>query len=270
MDADARRALAAACDDNEAAAMSDLFAAAPAATRRVLGLEVRPVLGGTALLAPATGTAFFNRVIGLGVHATVTRSQVEALVERHRHADRPLMIHVNPCCAPPELPTWLTDAGLAHRSTWAVKYRDVPQAVPAVEHDLSVVEVDDRLRSVFAETFCTGYGMPDEWSPLFTGIVGRPGWRNYLAFSGKEPISTASSFRHGRTVWLGNAATLPAHRGRRAHLVLLGRRINDALGTGATLFTGETWHAGPRQYNSAHAGHSRVGLAVAYDRLNFQ
>lgn len=266
MDEHSRRTLAAACDDNEAAAMSDLFTAAPPPARRALGLEVRPVLDGTALLA----TAFFNRVIGLGVHTRVTQSQVETVVDQLRSPDAPPMIHANPYCAPAELPTWLVGAGLSRPSTWSIKYRNLPDPVPPVDHELVVVEVNKRLRSVFAETFCVGYGMPDEWAPIFTGIVGRPGWRNYLAYAGGDPVSTASSFRHGRTEWLGNAATVPEHRGSRAHRVLLGRRINDALGDNGRLFTGETWHAGPQQYNSAHVGHTKVGLSVAYDRPNFR
>lgn len=123
---------------------------------------------------------------------------------------------------------------------------------------------------MFAETFCIGYGIPDEWSPLLEGVVGRRGWRNYLAFLGNEPVSTASSYFNGPTIWLGNASTVPAHRNRGAHRLLLSARINDAQADGATTFTAETWQAGAQQYNSAHVGHSRVGLSTVYNRLNFQ
>lgn len=97
--------------------MSDLFAAAPASLRRALNMEVHSVLGATALIAPGTQTAFYNRLIGLGVYSPVSRSDVVSVLEKYYGSGCPFMVHVNLCCAPEKLPSWLSALGLIHHST---------------------------------------------------------------------------------------------------------------------------------------------------------
>ena len=53
-------------DLNEAAALSDVIAAMPTRVARDYGACVRTFGGATAVAIPGTGTAFFNRAIGLG------------------------------------------------------------------------------------------------------------------------------------------------------------------------------------------------------------
>lgn len=73
-------------DAIEAAAFKDLYAAAPEPLARALGLRVAEIAGATLLLAPGIPQPVFNRAIGLGVHASVTQPDLDALIAAFRAA----------------------------------------------------------------------------------------------------------------------------------------------------------------------------------------
>ena len=111
----------------------------------------------------------------------------------------------------------------------AFELGDEPTEPPATE--LRVEETQDA--DAFALTLVEGYGMPAEAQGLFPPLVGLPGWRCFLAWSGDEPAGCGALYVEGRLAWLGMAATRPSHRRRGAQIALLLARIEAARALGA-------------------------------------
>jgi hypothetical protein len=116
-----------------------------------------------------------------------------------------------------------------------------PGALGPVATRLRVVEVDVADAEIFGKTLSAAYGMSEGLAPWSAALVGRPGWRCYLACDGEVPVGTAAlHLMRGGIAWLGAAATLPTQRRRGAQRALIARRIADASGAGATLLVSET------------------------------
>ena len=75
---------------------------------------------------------------------------------------------------------------------------------------------------------------------MFPPLVGLPGWRCFLAWSGDEPAGCGALYVEGRLAWLGMAATRPSHRRRGAQIAILLARIEAARALGADAVYTET------------------------------
>lgn len=124
--------------------------------------------------------------------------------------------------------------------TRSVKLTRPPGALVPVETPLRIVEVDGAQADVFGKTLCAATGMPEGMAPWNAALVGRPGWRCYLACDGDVPVGTAALFLDGDVAWLGAAGTLPTQRRRGGQRALIARRIADASAAGAKLLVSET------------------------------
>lgn len=127
-----------------------------------------------------------------------------------------------------------------HPRTRSVKLTRPPGTIFPVDTPLRIVEVDAAQADVFGKTLCAAYGMPDGMAPWNAGLVGRPGWRCYLACDRDVPVGTAALFLDGDVAWLGAAATLPTQRRRGGQRALIARRIADASAAGAKVLVSET------------------------------
>ncbi|MFJ6571128.1 hypothetical protein ACIQNU_27310 [Streptomyces sp. NPDC091292] len=262
-------------DANEIAALTDWAASLDPGTAAEFG--VRTELFGTALavLAPGTETVFFNRVVGLSVLQEPSRTLVHDIADFYRDAGARCMVHTPASNPDDELPAWLGEEGMEPQGEW-ITLRRGTENPPPPDTDLRVRTVGPSDATSFAETLCTGYGMPDEWAPLYEGLVGRPGWRHYMAWDGDLPVATASLFLHGTSVphgtsaWCGNSGTLRRYRRRGAHTALSRLRLKDGLAEGASLFTGETWQQRQRaRPNQSLKNHTRDGWQEVYHRVNY-
>jgi hypothetical protein len=257
-------------DSNEIDAVTSWVATMEPSAVRQFGVRVERAAGALALFVPGTGTAFHNRVLGLGVTQEATRPLVRQWVGEYRRLETGFMVHVAPYARPGLLADWLADEGLEHGSNWFVMHRD-DQPVPPREQE-SPITVRAAARSdadAFAETLCSGYGMPAEWAPLYRGFVGHEPWRHFVALDGDQVVGTSSMFHNGQNAWLGNSATLPRYRKRGVQTALNGERLRVGLAEHHTAFTGETWEPGRRQDNQSLRNHLRDGWVRAYVRHNY-
>jgi hypothetical protein len=206
-----------------------------------------------------------NRVIGLGVAQAARHETLEAMVAGYRAAGlKRFGVQLAPSAAPSELREWLAALGLLVTSRWAKLWRD---ASPPPVHrlcPLRVAAVERADAEVFGKCTCAAYGMPAPLAPWCASIVGRSGWRAYLAWDGSEPVAAASLRVAGETAWLGMDATLPSHRTRGAQSALIERRIKDAAAAGARLLVAET-----AEDSGSFRNYSQAGFQLAYLRDNF-
>ncbi|WP_432251759.1 hypothetical protein [Streptomyces sp. HNM1019] len=261
------RARARETDANEIAALRDWLAALDPGVAAEFGVRAESFGDAFAVLAPGTETVFFNRVVGLSVLQRPSRTLVRDIADFFRGADARFMVHVPEEAARTELPDWLGEEGLEPQGEWITLRRGADPAPPP-STDLRVESVGPSQATHFAETLCTGYGMPDEWAPLYEGLVGRPGWRHYMAWDGALPVATASIFLQCARAWCGNSGTLRRYRHRGAHTALSRLRLKDGLDAGCASFTGETWQR-PGLPNQSLRNHTRDGWQEVYRRLNY-
>ena len=256
-------------DAHEAAALADIVKALPAEVAEAFGAEIHTIDGATAPLLAATDSAFFNRVIGLGVFRPASRGGVERIAGLYKERGTTFMVHVNPYAAPSAIPRWLAEAGLSAEPDWVTIARGAEPAGPVDTGAFRIEPALDHQADLFATTLCGGYGMPDEWAPLWRGIVGRERWMNWLLWDGDVAAATGSLFVDDGQARLCNGTTLPSYRRRGIHQLFLRYRIRAGLAAGCTLFTGETWKGGAERVNPARRSHARNEIRTAYVRRNY-
>src|SRR4051812_38491004 len=103
-------------------AWTDMVRAAPAPLAAGLGLEVRAIGDGTALVAPRMDAPEFNRVMGLGLTRAATEAEVEAAVAIYRPLGlKAASFQLSPMAQPQAaLQNWLSTRGLQRRPLdWA-------------------------------------------------------------------------------------------------------------------------------------------------------
>lgn len=251
---------------NEAAAQADIVAALPPRAARELGAEVLDIEGAVAISVAATGTAFFNRVIGLGALTTTTADRIMTAVAFFRARSTPFMLHFDDSEDYDEFWPLLADQGFTPERNWVILARDDS---PTTERPSRAVrEVRSDEATLFGATVCAGYGMPDEWAPLFSALVGRPRWEHFFALDdGSAPIATGSVFLSDRVAWHGNAGTLPRARRLGAHSSISATRVTRCAAAGLCS-TGETWQEDERVRNSSLHNHLRFGWREVGVRRN--
>jgi hypothetical protein len=256
-------------DANKIAAMTSWISAMDSRVVKDFGVRAELLGGALALFMPATDSALFNRVIGLGVTRQASHALVRRIVQEYRRLGTSFMIHLAPYARPAELPSWLAEEGLEHGSDWLILYRDsTPAAARNRPSPVTVTRATSGHAELFAETLCTGYGMPIEWAPLYQGFVGHEPWRHYLAFNGNQAVGTSSLLMNGSMVYLGNSTTLPGHRKRGVQTTLNGERLRQGLAAQCTAFTVDTWRPTAQEPNQSLRNHISDGFDITYIRRN--
>jgi GNAT superfamily N-acetyltransferase len=246
-------------------AAADQLRAAPDELRARLQLGLASSDGALMLRLERVDLLQLNRVIGLGVSQPARRATLEAMIAGYRAAGlKRFGVQLAPDAAPPELREWLAALGLSVTSRWAKLWRD---ASPPLVHRLCPLRVSAVERAdaeLFGKVTCAAYGMPAPLAPWCASIVGRPGWRAYLAWDGGDAVAAASLRVDRESAWLGLDATLPSHRTRGAQSALIERRIKDAAAAGARLLVAETGEA-----TGSFRNYTQAGFQLAYLRENF-
>lgn len=254
-------------DATEAAAMRDLYAAAPSA----FGMSSVQVGATTVLLAPRLPHAFFNRAIGLGVAQPAGESDLDDVAAVFDEAGiREYWIHVSPASRPALLTAWLEQRGYAlpPRRSWAQFLRPT-DSVPVAQTTLTVRPAVRAEADAVGCIVCTVYGLPDSLADWFTAIVGRPRWQVCVAEHDGRPVAIGALFVDGERGWLGIGATLPEFRQRGAQSALLAARIEAARQAGCRIVTTETGEAVSDEPNPSLANIRRAGFQQGASRLNF-
>jgi hypothetical protein len=254
----------------EREAYRDLFRAVPAGLAARYGLETAEVGGATCTVAAALGVglSMFNRAVGLGVEAAARGADLEAIVAWFAARSAVLHVQVAPPAAAAGLDGMLARSGCEPAYGWMKFVRGLER--PAEERSslkVRVVEADEA--GAFASVVSTGFAMPAGIAGWPAALVGRDGWRCYLAWDGDEPAGAAGLFVSEGTAWFGFGSVPPAHRGKGAQRALFAARIQDACDLGCELLVTETGERQPGKPGFSYENILASGFREAYLRPGF-
>jgi GNAT superfamily N-acetyltransferase len=253
----------------EREAWVDLYNAAPDHLRSLIGIRVEQIGTAAALVLSTIDYPDFNRLIGLGVDEPATEEILDHFLELYRAAGiRKFLIHLAPNARPAILRDWLIARGLVPSRRWAKAYRE-PDSVEQIQTNLRIAPVGLAGSGSFGRTVCAGFGMPDSLAPWTAALVGRPGWRQFVALEGDQPVGTGALYLRNHAGWLGIGATRPSHRRRGAQGALMARRIEEGFNAGCELLVTETAEDLPEKPNPSFHNMMRTGFQLAYMRENF-
>jgi hypothetical protein len=105
--------------------------------------------------------------------------------------------------------------------------------------------------------------------PWMEARIGLPGWRHYVAYSGRTPAAVGALFVQDGVARLLDGVTVSMFRRRGAQAALISRRLADGLEMGCRHFTSETSPPLPRKPQVSYRNLLRAGFEVAYVRANY-
>lgn len=250
-------------------AWGDFYRAASAASVEACGLQVAEIGGAVATMAAAVDVLALNRVLGIGVKQPATESEIDEIIRLFTERRVPrFFVQVSPVAAPDDLPRMLEDRGFRHYNNWVRLYRDV-SAPPDVKTDLAVRRIDEEDAAAFGRIVAESFGWGDQISGWIGDLVGKLGWRHYMAFDGDTPVATGAMRVAGEYAWLDFAATLSDHRKRGAQGAILARRIRDAATQGCRYVLVETAEQTAEKEVPSYRNMLRFGFTEAYVRPNY-
>jgi len=254
----------------ERQACRDIVASAPAAWADRAGLRHERLGSADLFLLAAVPIGHFNRLVGLGVETPASEAMLDSALARFAAADiGEFFIHLSPGAQPAALPGWLAARGLVpHRRAWAKLWRD-DSPPPTNPTTLRIAEVGPDRAADFALAACEGLGLPPALRPWRAALVGRPGWRTYVAYDGSVPAASGALYCRDGVGWLGVGATIPAWRRKGAQGALISRRVADAIAAGCRDIVADTTEPAPGEPSPAYANMLRNGFRVAYSRPNY-
>ncbi|WP_088347717.1 MULTISPECIES: hypothetical protein [Rhodomicrobium] len=258
----------------EREAMLALYASADAQNREALGLDCATLDTAGLLAARKLPVSVFNRAIGLGAGQAATQDALLAAIAWMRSHGAPAsVLQIAPVAMPPELQSWIAAAGLKPQGTgWAKLWR---RSSTVAEHglatSLTVREIGEAHAADFGAVVAGGFGMPAMSAGWFAGVIGKPGFKSYLAYDGETPVASGVLYVEGDWGWIGFGATLADARRRGAQNALLARRIRDGLAMGARTLVAETGQPAPGEEDRhpSYRNLRRAGFETAYVRLNY-
>lgn len=226
----------------EAEAMADLYRAAPPALAEALGLRVEAFGDGVALVAARIDAAEFNRAFAFGLERPADPGLIDRAVALYAPLGLKLArLQPSPAAEPQAaLERRGIELGLPPRGTWTKFARPADRPAPEITTSLRIAEAAPDEAAAFGETVAAGFGMPPPLAPWLAAVVGRPGWRAYIAWDGDRPVGGAALFLGEDYGWLGIGAVLPEARRRGGQGALMARRLADTARAGKAWAVTET------------------------------
>ena len=240
----------------EAAAVADAFGAD----------AVRLGGGAVCAVAPRLEEVAINRVIGLGISEPVSDDVLDRIADVYgsvRHS-----IALAPAARPAGVAAMLRERGYEPAHAW-VKFARAAAEPPPPQTGLRIERIGPERAQAFTAVLAAGFEIPQSVTAMLAHLPGRPGWSWYLAHDGEVPVACGALFVHGRHGWLGQAATLPAHRRRGAQSALIANRIGAARAAGADVVVTETGEIVDDRPTISYRNILRAGFAAAYLRPNY-
>jgi hypothetical protein len=253
---------------SERDAGADFWAAAPEVVRARFGLEHRRLGDAALLLAPGLdGSLMFNRLLGWGSGPRSREADIDDGIAAFGGAGvRTWAVQIAPGLA--DLAALAATRGLVpHPRAW-VRFARGPEAPAAVATTLVVRPVEAREAAAFGATLVRGFGMPEALAPWAAALVGRDGWRCFLAWDGPAPVGTGALRLGDGLGWLGFGATLREARGRGGQGAMLAARIAAGLAAGCRGFVTETGRPLPGEDAPSLRNIERAGFRQVYERPN--
>ncbi|MGO6949660.1 hypothetical protein [Rhizobium johnstonii] len=253
----------------EAAAWSDMVAAAPIATSKLLGLRCHKTDNATMLAASAVPRTPFNRCFALGSDWHRNNKEVaEAMTWLRCHAAPGWVFQLDPDELGTAASVIKREGMVASGQGWA-KFQWMgpwPGAERTPDIEIEAVS-DDAMASDFADLVLAGFGFPSEAAPWFAELARRGGWSAYIAYVDGKPAGAGAVFCKLQQAWLGIDTTLTTFRRRGLQLALIERRLRDsnpqfAIAETALPQSSELDGASYRNY-------SKSGFLNTYNSMNF-
>jgi GNAT superfamily N-acetyltransferase len=255
----------------EAEMLAEVAAAAGPELSQRLGLRLLRPGSAVALAARRLDVPMLNRVVGLGLREPVSAALVESIDALYRGAGVRYLVQVSPAVRAANqalLRSSLEARSLVRGDNWTKLIRDVaPPREARTDLRISLASTDHA--GAVGEVLNAGFGTLPELGQLLARLVGRPGWRHYLAWDGQQPVAVGALFVRGQIGALEGAATLPTHRGRGAQSTLMARRIAEAAALGCRWLIAETGEETPDQPNPSYRNMLRAGFQLVYQRPNW-
>jgi len=239
----------------EAAAVADAF-----------GADAVRLGGAVCAVAPRLEEVAINRVIGLGISEPVSDDVLDRIADVYgsvRHS-----IALAPAARPAGVAAMLRERGYEPAHAW-VKFARAAAEPPPPQTGLRIERIGPERAQAFTAVLAAGFEIPQSVTAMLAHLPGRPGWSWYLAHDGEVPVACGALFVHGRHGWLGQAATLPAHRRRGAQSALIATRIGAARAAGADVVVTETGEIVDDRPTISYRNILRAGFAAAYLRPNY-
>lgn len=252
----------------EIGAFEDAYRAASPEFVAATGLTYERMGATLVISLPAFPDKTYNRVLGLGVFEPANEGMIDAALAHFAAAG--VMnpgFAIAPAIEPPELTDWLHTRGLHPVDSWLKLARDAAPA-PFAGTDLDVREIGPEQAGDFELVFTEGFSSPEWLGAWLTALIGREGWRIYLAYDGHVPAASGALYVKDGVGWLGFGATRPAFQRRGAQSAIMSRRLHDGIAAGCHGFTSETWEPSPDERNSSLNNMLRSGFHVVHRRLN--
>ncbi|MGN7385099.1 GNAT family N-acetyltransferase [Paenibacillus sp. SAFN-117] len=227
------------------------------------GVEIRRFGKSTAFYVREMPWSLFNSVKGFS-HEDLGR--LEEIVQFYRERQRAFQMDINPVGCSPELFKELARHGLQQEGFHSVLYGLPKAELPTLPAEISIREVkDEEDFQHYAEVHCVGSGMAPVHKHHFfnnnIGLLGRPGWRIYLASWQEQPAAVAVMHISDDIASCTLAATAPQFRRKGLHTALLLRRMHDAYKADCRLVAAQASFAGTSQNNM-----ERAGMRIAWTR----
>lgn len=251
-------------------AWRDYCAAAPPAFAQKVGLEAVDLGGPLLALCRRIDHYQFNRLIGAGLGDDTGGDSLELAMSRFREAGlKNGYLQVAPGPHAAVLEDRARAAGLKVLDRVWAKFSRGADPVPQTPTSLAIDEVEPKEAMAFAGAVVKGFGMPEKLAPWLAAIVGRKGWRTYVAREGGVAVGGAAMFVSDRTAWLGIGAVQEGARRKGGQGALLARRIADGLRLGVTGFATETGKPLPGEPHPSFSNIQRAGFTIVYERRNW-
>lgn len=253
----------------ERQAWADLYAAAEGEIAESVSARSVAIESAVAGIASHIDVLAFNRVLGLGLEGASEPAHLDALIDAYAGAAvRRFFVQLAPGAQPTALPDWLMERGFRHYNNW-VKLSRNTDALPLHSGEVRVECIGPERAGEFSALFVSAFDWPDVIQPWVAALIGRPGWRFYLAYLDDRAIATGGMFIDGATAWLDFASTHPSFRGRGAQTALIERRIRDAAAAGVRTLVTETAEDTQEKPSISKRNLIRCGFQVAYHRPNY-
>lgn len=260
---------------SEARAYLSFMSAAPADLASRHGFRATRVGSTVLLMAESVTTSLvLNRAIGLGVLEPASEETLDQIRSAYASAGVPFAIELSPASKPELLPDWLRARRMRRVLSSRILYRDGAPPRPiyrswAKSTGLRVEKTGKAHAAALATLTCQNFRMPDPVGALIAGTASRPGWRQWLAFDGDEPVGGSLSHVEDGICWLGWTSVLPSHRGRWVHAGIVAKQIEDACEAGCRWLTTETASGTKENPDPAYFNLKNFSFQDAYMRPSY-
>jgi hypothetical protein len=203
----------------EREAWLDLFSVAPAQFVNDWGAQSARLPAAAVFGLREAPLVEFNRALGIGVEQQPSEEELDRVTAWLRtHGNSAWALQIAPVARSEALLRWMEHSGLKADGSGVAKFQlGLSQAADySLQSDFEIHAVEPHDAALFGTVVQAGFDAPPAFASWFSGLVGRPKWRIYLAYDGTDPVASGAMFIDRGWAWTGIDATLPASR-RRGH-----------------------------------------------------